>query len=454
MALRYRIALAFSLLVIVLVTGFWIALKLQLDRTLIAQQDVLGQVLARQAADAVTELVLANDQLGLNVVASQLSREDGIAGLTITDVDGRILAPTTPSATIPDISMPGVYRAPVSLQDAVAGFVILTLEPAAAANPLLTPQAAYYSAIGAGLLLVFVLAWLVARPLTGSLEELAENGLDEGSDDTAPLQLSTIPEVQQVQLRFLELWNRTSELEEQITSIGLPEQSAEEQANLRAEKRMTTLVAIEVVNAQTAIELLHPGTLSILLQQYQFYLRQAARLYRGIVTRSHGNMSLVTFDSRRCQDDHAGNAICFAQLFLLIMQEVAVSQKAKKAQSLEFRIAIHSGDTYFSPLWKKARTEGEPVREESAIGKPVELVQEMLAHANSSMIIASELSYDLADGQSRLGVARAGTLDLDEGKLTMGTFSITPQAGTHADLIRRQCRHLLPDQAASADVAS
>jgi class 3 adenylate cyclase/uncharacterized membrane protein affecting hemolysin expression len=450
MAIRYRIALAFSLLVIVLVTSFWVALKLQLDRTLSAQQDILGQVLARQAADSVTELVLANDQLGLNVVASQLGREAGIAGLVITDVDGRILAPTAPNASIPDTAQAGVYRAPVSLQDAVAGFVILTLDPAIISNPLLKPQTAYYSVIAAGLVLAFLLAWVVSRPFIHPLAELAGGDVEEMIDQSNPVQLSAVPEVQQVQLRFLELWNRVSELEGQISSIGLPDQSSEEQANPRAERRMTTLVAVEVVNAQTAIELLHPGTLSILLQQYQFYLRQAARLYRGVVTRTHGNASLVTFDTRRCQDDHAGNAIFFAQLFLLLMQEVAASQKAKKAQSLEFRVAVHSGDAYFSPLWKKPRTDGEQNREESVIGKPVELVQEMLQHASPGRIIASELSYDLAEGQSRLGIPQSGTLTLDEGRLTMGTYSIPPQAGTHADLLGRQCRHLLPDQNAQA----
>jgi class 3 adenylate cyclase/uncharacterized membrane protein affecting hemolysin expression len=421
-------------------------LKLQLDRTLVAQQDMLGHVLARQAADSVTELVLANDQLGLNVVASQLGREDGIAGLVITDVDGRILAPTTPNTSIPDTSMPGVYRAPVSLQEAVAGFVVLTLDPAIAANPLLTPRVAYYSVIAAGLLLTFILTWLVTRSFILPLQELAEGDVEETIDQSSPVPLSGIPEVQQVQLRFLELWNRVSDLEEQISSIGLPDQTAEDQVNPRAERRMTTLVAVEVVNAQTAIELLHPGTLSILLQQYQFYIRQAARLYRGVVTRTHGNASLVTFDTSRCQDDHAGNAICFAQLFLMLMQEVAASQKAKKSQSLEFRIAIHSGDAYFSPLWKKARADGEQNREESVIGKPVELVQEMLQHASAGRIIASELSYDLAEGQSRLGLPQAATLTLDEGRLTIGTYAISPQAGIHADLLGRQCRHLLPDQ--------
>ena len=107
---------------------------------------------------------------------------------------------------------------------------------------------------------------------------------------------------------------------------------------------------------------------------------------------------------------------------------------------------MHSGDAYFSPLWKKPRSEGDKTREESIIGKPVELVQEMLHHGNANQILASELSYDLADGQSRFAVAQSEPLTLDEGRLTMSSFMITSRSGTHAELLQRQCRHLLPDQ--------
>src|SRR5690606_21583870 len=138
-------------------------------------------------------------------------------------------------------------------------------------------------------------------------------------------------------------------------------------------------------------------TLSTLLQQYQFYLRQAARLYRGVVTRINGDTALVTFDTRHCQDEHAFDALCCAQLFLRVMRKLGAAQRARNAQALEFNLAIHSGDVYFSPIWIKAKAGEETPRQESVIGKPVDLAADLLMHCDTGEILVSELSYDLAE---------------------------------------------------------
>ena len=288
------------------------------------------------------------------------------------------------------------------------------------------------------------MSWLLDMQITRPLEVLVE--ADTDAEEPSRIELSSIAQLRQLQLKFLELLNRQNELEEQISSTGLPAPEDEDQRLSKAERRMTTLVAIEVVNIQTVIELLHPGTLSTLLQQFQFYVRQSARLYRGVVTRMHGDMALLTFDIRHCQEDHAFNALCFSQLFTLLMQQVADAQKQKKAQSLEFKIAVHSGDAYFSPLWRKAKQDQDTPRQESVIGKPVDLVQQLLNHSSNGTILVSKLTYDLADGQRRFGLPQAREVTLADMNMNLNTYILPASAGTHAELLQRQCRHLLPEQ--------
>ena len=134
---------------------------------------------------------------------------------------------------------------------------------------------------------------------------------------------------------------------------------------------MASLLVIEMVNSTSAVELLHPATLSTLLQQYQFYLRQSSRLYRGVVTQLSGDRAMVAFDVRQCQDEHAFNAICCGQLFLHLMQRLAVMQSGRNAQQLEFRLAVHSGDVFFSPLWKSPKQDKDSSRRETVIGHTV-----------------------------------------------------------------------------------
>ena len=70
MVIKHKITLSFSLLLILVLVAFWLSLKLQLQQTVAQQADAMGEILARQTADSVTELVLANDLLGLNVAGA------------------------------------------------------------------------------------------------------------------------------------------------------------------------------------------------------------------------------------------------------------------------------------------------------------------------------------------------------------------------------------------------
>lgn len=443
MALKYRLALAFSLLFIVMFGVLWLTLKLLLDQTLSQQTRTLGDILAKQTAASVTELVLANDLLGLNVVLGELSREPGISSVTVTDVDGRTLATTLESHAGP---LGPRYDAPITLQEAVAGRVLVTLDEELLSNPLARPHTLFYGLVILGLCCIGWLSWTLSRRNSEAvygLIDLVEH--PPAADEDLILHAQPSRELDLLQQRVADLLLRQQSLEAQIESTGLPDPDELRQLTLRAERRMASLLVVEAININTAIELLHPATLSTLLQEYQFYLRQAARLYRGVVLRVEGNRALVGFDVRHCQDEHAFAALCCAQLFLRLMQRVAARHKANNAQSLEFSVAVHSGDSYFSPLWKKKKDGKESPREETVIGKPVELAQQLLGAGPAGRILASELALELAGGQKRFGALSPQELQVGPDKVPVMAYILGTDSGSHSDLLERQCLHLIPE---------
>jgi class 3 adenylate cyclase/uncharacterized membrane protein affecting hemolysin expression len=447
MAIKHKITLSVSLLLILILVAFWLALKLQLQQTVAQQTDTLGKILARQTADSVTELVLANDVLGLNVVVNQLAREDGVANITISDVDGRQLTSTAlQGITKEDGSAP--YMAPVMLQGAIAGYVALSLDDSFLSNPVTRPDAVFFIIIGAGLVLVLAASHAIAAQVTTPLHELVQ--MTEADENTDPdsLVVNRRDEFGLLQQRIADLVWRQRELEEQIDVIGAPREDPEDTSGLKAERRTVTLLYVQVANSAKALDLLHPGTLSTLLQQYQFYLRQAARLYRGVVVRVNGDSALVAFDTRRCQDEHAFDALCCAQLFMRLMQKVAEDQRARKAQALEFCVGVFSGDAYFSPIWRKQKGDEDKQRQESVIGKSVEYVMELTTHSRAGEIVVSEASFALADGNNRFGAQQSRKVSLDSDNLSLVIYTLPASAGTHSELLDRQRQHLLPDQAA------
>jgi class 3 adenylate cyclase/uncharacterized membrane protein affecting hemolysin expression len=445
MAIKHKITLSISLLLILVLVAFWLSLKLQLQQTLAQQTDTLGSILARQTADSVTELVLANDVLGLNVVVNQLARENGVANITITDVDGRELTSTALQGLLEEDGSKQ-YTAAVTLQGAVAGYVSLSLDESLLSNPVTRPDALFFIIIAAGLVLVLAASHAIAAQITTPVLQLIE--MTEADDDTDPdTQIERRDEFGLLGQRIADLIWRRRELEEQIDVIGAPHEDPEDATGLKAERRTVTLLHVQVANSAKALDLLHPGTLSTLLQQFQFYLRQAARLYRGVVVRVNGDSALVAFDTRRCQDEHAFDALCAAQLFMRLMQKVADAQRARKAQALEFCLAVYSGEAYFSPIWRKSRGEDDKQRQESVIGKPVALVMELAALSRPGEILVAESSFELADGNNRFGAQPNRKVALDSGSINLMIYALATDAGTHSELLDRQCQHLLPDQA-------
>ena len=71
---------------------FWLISSYS-NRSLLQQQaDGLGQALAEQTAMQLTELVLANDLISVNVVLNSLTEATGIQRISVLSVDDAVLA--------------------------------------------------------------------------------------------------------------------------------------------------------------------------------------------------------------------------------------------------------------------------------------------------------------------------------------------------------------------------
>ncbi|MDR2213584.1 MAG: hypothetical protein LBE21_08170 [Pseudomonadales bacterium] len=446
MALKYKITIAFGLLLTLIVAGFWLALKLQLQQSLKQQTETIGLILAKQMSGSVTELVLANDVLGLNVVVNQLVQEPGITRAAISDVDGIVLASAARDGMAP-ANTATTYQAAITLQGLVAGQVQLSLDENLLRTPLTQPQVAFYGAIIGGLVITLILAFWLAAGVSRPLRELLHD-IDHPEEDETP-RLPASGEVGQVQQRVYELLHRQVELEEQLSNAGLPDPADDEAVPSSARRRLATLLVVSVKDSQRVVELLNAATLALLLQQFQFYLRQAARLYRGVVTRIDGDSILVCFDARRCKEDHAFNALCCAQLFMLLMQKTTEKQRDRNAQSLEFNIAVHSGEVFFSPLWAKQSKDGE-AQQESAIGKAVDMAHALLQQTTPGQLTVTAFSYQLAGGQTRFPSDSTRMLRVQFGNEDYSTYRLDAHSGSHTELLQRQCQHMIPDTAPAA----
>ena len=115
---------------------FWLLTTYNSRNILRQQADILGQNLANQTAAQVTEVMLANDLISINVMLSALAGNSTITEVRVTNVSGEIIARTISEESeisskfplpIPLASVANEYTAPISIADSVIGYVTLVL---------------------------------------------------------------------------------------------------------------------------------------------------------------------------------------------------------------------------------------------------------------------------------------------------------------------------------------
>ena len=132
-----KFATAVSLLLLLAMCIFWLISNYNTQNILRQQADNLGNILAQQTATQLTELVLANDMISMNVILGNLARNSSIGEIAVVNIDNEVIAAArseleTPATIIPlPIQLNRAqadYLAPINVAGSTAGYVRLSLD--------------------------------------------------------------------------------------------------------------------------------------------------------------------------------------------------------------------------------------------------------------------------------------------------------------------------------------
>jgi len=256
-----KFSVAICLLLVLSMCVFWLISSYNTQNLLRQQADGLGQSLARQTAAQLTELMLANDLISMNVVLGNLIQDSSIAEVSVVNVDNEIIASATGNdAEIQSLiplpfsltSLQTEYSAPITLADSIAGFVRLRLDltyiEAGTIDSLVL-------IIGATALLLMVAVavtstyfqYLVSFPanlLSFSLSNIRKGEIETCPEPTSNNEISTA----------IRQFNATAEFLAQNTflnNFGTRQPEADEQTfKTQAGMQDSTLLAIRMSNFQ------------------------------------------------------------------------------------------------------------------------------------------------------------------------------------------------------------
>ena len=422
---------------------FWLISSYS-NRSLLQQQaDGLGQALAEQTAMQLTELVLANDLISMNVVLNSLTEATGIQRISVLSVDDAVLAeaegreeairPLVP-LPVPLASIRAEYEAPITLNDAVAGTVRLELNldyiEAGAANSLLL-------IVGATFLLLTVCAllsgiyfqYVVSFP--ANLLAFALSNIRKGEIDTCPE-----PESNHELSATIRQYNATAEFLAQNTFLNQlstrAPSSVNQSSGTAAGGQATTLLVISMANYQYLASTLPGEMLFELLNKYYFYIDKASRLYNGSVCFCADGEAVIHFSDVEMEEDQAFFGACCAQLFLQIISDV--NDVGDDPIHAKYRIAVHSGqslNSLYSPITQSSN---------NLSGETLDEARTICQHCPDNALLISAASFEQAGGLSRLDAEEEFEIGDD---VRIATLLAREPMAEYKPLIKRQAMQLV-----------
>ena len=434
----------FSLLVCALLvltmTIFWLLTSYSSQNILRQQADILGKNLASQTAAQVTELMLANDLISMNVVLTSLANDSTISEVSVVDINNRIIARASAKNSeivrliplpIPLLSLENDYVTPISIADSIIGYVRLTLDMGYIDAGMVDNLALIM--IATVLLLIVSIAittlyykYLINFPI--NLLSFYIGKIRKGEVEACP-----VPKDNNELTAVIRQFNATAEFLTQNTflkNIGVSQPITEER-NYKdlIGKEDTTVLLINMSNFQYLASTLSERNLASLLNKYYFYSGKISQLYNGYVCFCSEDEILINFNKIEIPEEQAFYAICGAQLFLQLFADM--SQEVNDAK---FRLAIHSGNALnllYSPITQKM---------DNLSGQTLDITRMISKECPDNSILISEPAFTNAGAGTRVDAEEFGPVG--GGEQVNSLLALSPMS-EYKFLLQRQAVQLL-----------
>ncbi len=402
------------LLVLLSMCVFWLISNYNTQNLLRQQADRLGTTLAYQTALQLTELVLANDLISMNVVLAKLAQDAAIAEVTVLNISNDVIAAATTSTTPPKSILPfnipitrvqSVYQAPITLADSIAGYVRITLdlsyiETALINNLLFILAATVLLMTVAASLISTYLQYLISFP--ARLLAFAISNIRKGEIDTCPE-----PENSNEISTAIRQFNATAEFLAQNTFLDnfgrrIPDGESPHFKAMPGTQDLT-LLCVRISNFQYLASTLHESVLIALLNKYYFLAGKVSQLYNGSVSYCADGELIIHFSDPQLEEEQAFYGICAGQLMLQLLGDMADIEGEQVP--LKLRIAVHSGHQVsglYSPITQETN---------NLTGASIDMTRRICDECPDNCVLISGPAFDHAGAGTRVDGELFGEID-------------------------------------------
>ena len=432
--ISYKVALSLAGLASLTLGSLWLILSTNLYQLIDDQTDTFGRAIAKQSAYTGAELVLADDLLSLNVIATKLAEDTNVQSAIFFDSHGKTLAkssklPVSQQTLIaPDQSAQtsqqlfnvihrqgDTYAAPITFQDVFAGYAQITLNNHAVTLTIrhsielmtVTTITIFICAI----LLSLLLSRNITRPiksLTMAANAIAHDELDYRITERRTDEIGTLIHSFNTMAQGLKERHQLEKTFHQYVAPGFAKNIL---ANLDQQGVPSTYVDasvlfIDIVGFTAMCEHLAPQEVEELLNEYYYHIVKTSQVFQGTVDKYIGDGAMVLFGAPSADPDHRFNAIRCAQLLLLVIKQLNQLRANENRPLAQFKLGIHCGEMLAGTLGST------DYFQYTVVGQAVNLASRLCDMGQAGKLIVSKQVYSHNTVRDKVIITEQQTLQV------------------------------------------
>lgn len=350
---RLRRELSFQqgalILAVIISLGASLLVGLPLTRASISQlesqSEQLRSALSRQASNQAADAIFTQDLLSLNVILSNLVAHPDIAYGAVYNLRNDIIAEQGSSQSLEGKPLSIQY------QNEVIGLLDVRLNDGELENTRYRLFALW--ALLSVLFTLFNLAlawvggrWMSRRILKASkdIQQLSQSQLPASVRQYSFMELNALT---QAIAEYQGHKHSQQAMEQALNQFMTPKPEPTERPAMTIEDQQSydhaAILFLDFVDFASVQQTMSPSELAALLNQYYFFIDQAAKLYNGTVDKFVGDGVMVLFGIPHADEKDAFHGVCTGLLIIGLIKKFNDERQQQGLPVIEFQLGLHTG---------------------------------------------------------------------------------------------------------------
>ena len=471
-----KLALSITLLIILGMSFLGFAILHHQKNVLSQQVNTMGNTLAKHLAGGASDMVMADDVLGLETLVKILP-DNNVLGVLIIADNGMTLASSgiQPKYTLVDAerkkslirqvnafeweARPGdedstllSFISPITYNDLVAGHVVLTFSRAAMLQSLGESRAMIVFITVLTTWIAIGVAFVMSRHLSRPIRQLviASQEIERGNY-TYRLDENRIDEIGDLEQAFNQMAAgllRKTQVENAFSryvasSVARKIMETPDRIELGGRHVQASIVFADVVGFTSVAENMAPQAVSELLNEYFSYISTISSLYKGHIDKFIGDCAMIVFGVPDEDNDHSFHAVACAIMIRKLVMQLNEARVKRGVVPVNFKIGVNSGIVVAGNLGSKERMDY------TVIGDTVNIASRLSDVAGSNQIVVLDELYQKQEIKQRIRAQFYKVIQVRGKQKPVTTWLIDDVIGDDLQVMQTRIEIILEDKLAS-----